>query len=132
MTTEQEAITIGEAPNDVSRAKPLTFGYTNYRGEYSVRNAIPSRIYFGATDYHPEPQWLMEAHDLEKGALRVFAMNDIGTDVKALRNRLSEANDFIKQLTTVDGSMINGNQLSMRAADVLKNTEGSNDLDDSK
>lgn len=57
---------------------PLVFGYTNWRGEHGTRRAIPIRVYHDATEYHTEPQWLMEAHDLDKGAVRVFAMRDMG------------------------------------------------------
>lgn len=58
--------------------EPIEFGYTNYRGEYSIRRAVPVRVYFGSTEWHPEPQWLMSAFDLEKGADRDFALKDIG------------------------------------------------------
>lgn len=59
-------------------ADPLVFGYTNWRGEHGTRRAIPIRVYHGSTEYHPEPQWLMEAHDLDKDAVRIFAMQDMG------------------------------------------------------
>jgi hypothetical protein len=42
-----------------------------------VREIIPERIWFGATEWHPEPQWLLDAIDVEKNALRNFAMKDI-------------------------------------------------------
>lgn len=51
--------------------------YTNYRGERGVRLIQPERIWFGATEWHPSPQWLLEAYDLEKSASRTFAMLDI-------------------------------------------------------
>lgn len=51
--------------------------YTNYRGETSLRAITPKRIHFGSTDWHPEPQWLMDADDSEKGQERTFAMKDI-------------------------------------------------------
>lgn len=51
--------------------------YRNYRGETAIRTVRPSRIWFGATSWHPEPQWLMEAVDLEKDAERSFALRDI-------------------------------------------------------
>ncbi|MDU8350722.1 hypothetical protein RYA05_02320 [Pseudomonas syringae pv. actinidiae] len=81
----------GMVPLDYARAQDLQhnpkgmvieFGYTNYRGEYSVRRAIPVQIYQGSTDYHPHDQWLMEAFDLEKQANRVYAINDISHFVK--------------------------------------------------
>ena len=55
----------------------MTFRYRNYRGEVSMREVVPCRIYFGGTDWHPEPQWLMEAWDIEKNAMRAFAMADM-------------------------------------------------------
>lgn len=57
--------------------QPLVFEYVNWRGELGQRRVMPSRILFGSTEYHPEPQWLMEAFDLDKGEMRSFAMRDI-------------------------------------------------------
>lgn len=51
--------------------------YTNYRGEVDVRQIIPvGPLKFRATDYHPEPQWIMRAFDIEKQAYREFALRD--------------------------------------------------------
>ncbi len=58
---------------------PLVFGYTNHRGEFGTRRVIPQRLYFGATAWHPEPQWLLEAQDLDKDAVRVFAFKDMAS-----------------------------------------------------
>ncbi len=51
--------------------------YTNYRGETGHRVIIPEKIWFGSTEWHKEEQWLLDAHDVEKDALRNFAMKDI-------------------------------------------------------
>lgn len=51
--------------------------YTNYRGETSVRSIIPLKIHFVSTEWHPEPQWVLEVFDIEKGAERSFAIKDI-------------------------------------------------------
>lgn len=56
---------------------PLSFRYLNYRGEVSVRTVRPLNIYFGSTEWHPEPQWLLAATDIEKGERRDFAIKDI-------------------------------------------------------
>ena len=56
--------------------EPIAFGYTNWRGEAAIRTAIPKRIYWGSTEWHPEPCWLFEAWDTEKNALRQFALDD--------------------------------------------------------
>ena len=59
-------------PND----PPLRIIYRNYRGEISERAIVPINVYFGATEYHPEPQWLMHALDVAKGETRDFALRD--------------------------------------------------------
>ena len=51
--------------------------YTNYRGETALRRVIPQRLWFGATSWHPEEGWLLDAIDVEKGELRSFAMKDV-------------------------------------------------------
>lgn len=51
--------------------------YTNYKNETGYRMIVPEKIWFGATEWHPENQWLLDAHDLEKNAVRNFAMKDI-------------------------------------------------------
>lgn len=63
------------APAD---AQPVTLTYTNWRGETAERSIIPMRVWFGSTDWHPEPQWLLTALDVEKGAGRDFALKDFG------------------------------------------------------
>jgi hypothetical protein len=59
--------------------KWVVIDYTNYRGERSTRTIglLTTGIYFGSNEWHPEPQWLLEALDLEKMQPRVFAMKDI-------------------------------------------------------
>ncbi|WNT48162.1 hypothetical protein SPLA5a_PHROGS00079 [Salmonella phage SPLA5a] len=34
-------------------------------------------MWFGSTEYHKEPQWMIKAYDVEKDAIRDFAVNDI-------------------------------------------------------
>lgn len=48
--------------------------YTNYRGETSQRHIRPVKIWFGSNEWHIEPQWLLDAVDIEKGAERTFAL----------------------------------------------------------
>lgn len=55
--------------------KTLRFGYTNYRGERSVRVATPSRVWWGATPFHPDQQWIMSAYDHDKNQHRDFALD---------------------------------------------------------
>ncbi len=51
--------------------------YTNYRGETAMRRIIPKEVVFLATEWHPEEQWCLIAHDLDKDAERTFACKDI-------------------------------------------------------
>jgi len=51
--------------------------YTNYRGETSIREIIPQKIWFGKTEWHPESQWLLDAYDINKKENRSFAIKDI-------------------------------------------------------
>lgn len=53
------------------------FTYRNHRGEVARRRVLPTSIRFAATEWHPEPQWLMDAWDLDRQAERAFAMRDM-------------------------------------------------------
>lgn len=55
----------------------ITFRYKNYRGDVSERHVIAQSVQFAATEWHPEPQWLLEGFDVEKRAVRKFAMRDM-------------------------------------------------------
>lgn len=57
-------------------AEATRFMYTNYRGEYAVREVMPIEITYGATEWHPEPGWLLRAFDHERGEERQFALKD--------------------------------------------------------
>ncbi|HRI10496.1 MAG TPA: hypothetical protein PKW35_21900 [Nannocystaceae bacterium] len=68
---------MSEATPTTTGGRPVRVVYTNYRGETATRTILPERIWFGTTSWHPRPQWLLDAVDLEKGALRSFAIADI-------------------------------------------------------
>lgn len=55
----------------------VRFVYTNHRGETATRTVRPHSITFKATQYHPEPQWILVAWDIDKRTRRSFAMKDI-------------------------------------------------------
>jgi len=55
----------------------VSFNYKNYKGDFFLRKVQPVEIYFGSTEWHPEPQWLLRAFDFDKKAERSFAMKDI-------------------------------------------------------
>ena len=51
--------------------------YTNWKGERRWRRVLPRELWYGVTNYHPEPQWFIRGVDLEKSAVRDFALRDI-------------------------------------------------------
>ncbi len=51
--------------------------YTNYKGVTKFYRIIPMSVWFGKTRWHPEAQWMLMAHDLERKKRRDFAMRDI-------------------------------------------------------
>lgn len=63
------------APNRVGEIVEIL--YTNYRGETARRRIVPGELRYGSTEFHPEPQWLLDALDVEKGVQRTFAMRDV-------------------------------------------------------
>jgi predicted DNA-binding transcriptional regulator YafY len=55
----------------------VTIRYTNHRGETADRRILPRLLRFASSEWHPHPQWLLDAFDVEKGAERSFAMQGI-------------------------------------------------------
>lgn len=62
----------------MSDNRKLKLTYTNWRGETAERTIVPLSVWYGSTEWHPEPQWLLKAYDMEKGAQRDFALADFG------------------------------------------------------
>jgi len=58
-------------------SKIIQILYTNWKGETAWRRIEPLEIWYGHTDWHVEDQWLLKARDIEKDAVRDFAMKDI-------------------------------------------------------
>jgi predicted DNA-binding transcriptional regulator YafY len=58
-------------------APPLVFMYRNWRGETALRRVRPIGISYGTSEWHPEPQWLLHAYDLDKEAERDFSFSNI-------------------------------------------------------
>ena len=58
-------------------SNPIKVRYTNYRGETAVRTIIPIKFLFGSNEYHKDEQWLIELYDVERKAMRVYALKEI-------------------------------------------------------
>lgn len=96
------------------QGQPITVRYRNWRGETAIRTIVPIRIWHGATEWHPEAQWLMEAVDSERGVVRDFALRDMNPaasagvapaadeaerrDWVAMRDRAEQAEAAIKRV----------------------------------
>lgn len=85
---DQEARAIAEAAQ-------ITMTYRNWRGEVAQRTIRPVALWFGKTDWHPEPGWLLSAWDCDKGGRRDFALADCQFAALA---RPSQAGDDVKRL----------------------------------
>jgi predicted DNA-binding transcriptional regulator YafY len=55
----------------------VTFWYANHRGEEAVRRVLPYYLWYGSTEWHPTPQWLVRGYDLDRQAERDFAMSGL-------------------------------------------------------
>lgn len=54
----------------------IKFKYTNHRGITSIRTAEPVSIIMAHNEWHPEEQWMLRAYDMDKQAMRSFALKD--------------------------------------------------------
>lgn len=86
----------------------VTIDYTNYRGERRYYHIMPHRLHYGATSYHPQPQWLLEAIDEDRRVERTFAMKDIHSWTPKSRNLLDrlKAGEYVNPQTVQDEHLI--------------------------
>lgn len=59
------------------KIKSVKIKYKNWKNEIAIRNIYPNEIWYGSTEYHKEPQFLLSAWDIDKQAFRDFALIDI-------------------------------------------------------
>jgi predicted DNA-binding transcriptional regulator YafY len=59
--------------------KTVIIDYTNWRGERRERQIRPlaNGLQFTKNQWHPDPQWLLQAVDVESAGVRTFAMKNI-------------------------------------------------------
>lgn len=55
----------------------MVFFYTNYKGVESVRRIQPGVLWWGKTKWHSQEQWFLSGFDIDKGAMRDFAFDDM-------------------------------------------------------
>lgn len=58
---------------------PVKIDYTNWRGERAERliRPIEGSFRFDCNEWHPDPQWLFDAIDMDRGLRRCFAMGGV-------------------------------------------------------
>jgi predicted DNA-binding transcriptional regulator YafY len=66
------AVTVEFAPGQT-----IHFRYRNWQGVVAERTARVICLVYGSTEWHPEPQWLLQAFDSERNAVRLFALRDM-------------------------------------------------------
>jgi len=66
----------GSSPPDAKKAISCEYFV---RGEKAaVRNIIPTgKLFWGTTDLHKSPRWLLEAWDVDKKASQVYVLDNI-------------------------------------------------------
>ena len=57
--------------------RDVTFTYRNHRGEVADRRVRPAGLWFGKTEHHPRPCWLLRGLDLDKDQWRDFDLGRI-------------------------------------------------------
>lgn len=55
----------------------LKFEYVNYKGERKIRTVEPIKIFYGKTPNISENEWILEAFDFDKQAIRQFVLKHI-------------------------------------------------------
>ncbi len=61
----------------IADKKQIQIDYTNHAGIRQFRQILPLRLWWGSTEWHPEEQWILNAFDVGKSAIRSFAVRDI-------------------------------------------------------
>lgn len=74
---DSEATEADAAIASVRPGQRLAFVYRNWEGKVASRQVMVLGLAWGSTDWHPTPGWLLEALDLDKKQVRLFAMGDI-------------------------------------------------------
>lgn len=61
----------------IRRNRQCTIRYRNWRGVESARDIEPKELRFGSNEWHQDPQWLVDAYDMDKRSFREFAVSGI-------------------------------------------------------
>jgi hypothetical protein len=74
----------------ITGPRAVSFSYMNWKGEMRRRKAVMVAVFWGSNEWHSEPQWLIKGKDLEKDALRTYALKDM-RDVRPIKEEEKHA-----------------------------------------
>lgn len=80
--TQLQAYDMNTIPSDdshdhIDKERIVTITYEHSKHGTVQRRILPIRTFFGTDKYHPEPQYLLTAWDLDKLEERTFALMNI-------------------------------------------------------
>ena len=104
-----QALDASQPTPEVRPGAPITLTYTNWKGETAERAIIPRRVWWGSTEWHPEPQWLLTAFDLDKQAERDFALKDFGPSAQPVAT--ADGSSYRKKPVVIEAVQWTGENL---------------------
>jgi hypothetical protein len=63
--------------DEMPRDQIVHLAFVDLHGHREVRRVVPDRIWFGKTDWVKDPQWLLDAYDVDRCTLRTYPMQAI-------------------------------------------------------
>lgn len=69
----------------ITGPQAVSFSYMNHKGLFRRRKVVMLGIYWGTNKWYSTPQWLVKGKDLEKDAIRTFALRNIA-DVQPIED----------------------------------------------
>lgn len=74
-----------KSTDSVGNDTHMCFYYTNWKGNKGIRKISGDPVFwYGSTKYHTDDQWFIRAYDIEKKAIRDFAVLDILKFIKEM------------------------------------------------
>lgn len=58
-------------------ARQAYIDYTNWRGVRSERRILPVHLWYGSTEHHERPGWLVRSLDLDRQEARDFSLSTV-------------------------------------------------------
>lgn len=75
--------------------------YRNWRGEVALRSFTPVNMFFGANEFHPVADWLIEGMDNDKNEVRTFALRgfDMTNEVSLRDAMIAERDAMLAEMS---------------------------------